>query len=1015
MRLHHLSLTAFGPFAGTETVDFDALNDAGLFLLSGATGAGKTSILDAVCFALYGAVPGVRGVKALRSQHADDQTAPEVVLDFSVRDRTFRVRRSPEWNRPKRRGTGTVTEKASASMIETTGGSEHFLTSRAAEVGLMISELIGMRAAQFQQVAMLPQGDFQRFLHASSQERHDVLQHLFQTDRFARIEEWVNDHSRSLHRRAQGGETEVRRLLHTFAERAEVTLPETLSDDASAATLTDDAVLAWAGGELAAARASLAAAREAHTETEARRVEAHRRLAEQRRTADLVRRRDEAQARVAALEDSAAEAEAHARRLDAHGRAAACLPVLTLLDRAEAELAVAGRAREEAVSALAGLALPGDVDPLVAGADEAGAQALDGEALEAAERRTRRLVTQVEALLPRAELLRATTAGLAGTVDELDRAERQREQVEQSRGALPARLAQARADVAATTALAARVEALALQAEAAADRAEAAASVRSAETELAGHQATVRDRRDAAADARETVQDLAARRLAGIAAELAGRLAEGEPCVVCGSEEHPAPAADGSAPVTQAEQESADAAYDAAQEALLAANEAAGAAQHRLEGLRVRAQGLPAHEAAARLREVQEQQAVADDAAARLPAESARVTAVEEEATRLAEEAANLDTSLATLRQRRDSEQELVLQITAEIAGAVGEDAADDLPGLLRRLSSVVQRLADARSALLAHDQAVERARDLAGQCADTATAHGFGTVEEVRAAVLVETERAGLEHAVAERTEHATAARATLADPDILATGDADGPDLAAQEALAGAADTAAAEASRAYHLLDQRVTALDGLLQRASVALDAWAPVRAEYLRADSMSRLVRGMGSDNQLQMRLSAYVLATRLDQVLDAANERLSHMRDQRYLLQRTGRATRKGAQAGLGLEVVDQWTGDVREPSTLSGGETFVVSLSLALGLADVVTQEAGGTEIETLFVDEGFGTLDADTLDDVMDRLDGLRAGGRTVGVVSHVTELRTRIPAQLHVRKSPRGSSIHAETLVG
>ncbi|MGN6576551.1 MAG: AAA family ATPase, partial [Nocardioides sp.] len=256
MRLHSLSVTAFGPFAGTETVDFDALNDAGLFLLSGATGAGKTSILDAVSFALYGAVPGVRGVKALRSQHADDDTAPEVVLEFSVRERSFRIRRSPEWSRPKRRGTGTVTEKASASMTETTGGGEHFLTSRAAEVGLMVTELIGMRAAQFQQVAMLPQGEFQRFLHASSQERHDVLQHLFQTDRFARIEDWVNDHSRTLHRRAQGGETEVRRLLHTFAERAETALPAALADDAAAAALSADAVLGWAGGELTTCRAA---------------------------------------------------------------------------------------------------------------------------------------------------------------------------------------------------------------------------------------------------------------------------------------------------------------------------------------------------------------------------------------------------------------------------------------------------------------------------------------------------------------------------------------------------------------------------------------------------------------------------------------------------------------------------------------------------------------------------------------------------------------------------------------
>ena len=158
--------------------------------------------------------------------------------------------------------------------------------------------------------------------------------------------------------------------------------------------------------------------------------------------------------------------------------------------------------------------------------------------------------------------------------------------------------------------------------------------------------------------------------------------------------------------------------------------------------------------------------------------------------------------------------------------------------------------------------------------------------------------------------------------------------------------------------------------------------------------MSKLVRGMGSDNQLQMRLSSYVLATRLDQVLAAANERLTQMRDQRYELRRTGRAARRGSQAGLGLEVLDSWTGDVRDPSTLSGGETFVVSLALALGLADVVGHETGGLRVETLFIDEGFGMLDPDTLDDVMDRIDELRAGGRSVGVVSHVTELRGRIP---------------------
>jgi exonuclease SbcC len=291
---------------------------------------------------------------------------------------------------------------------------------------------------------------------------------------------------------------------------------------------------------------------------------------------------------------------------------------------------------------------------------------------------------------------------------------------------------------------------------------------------------------------------------------------------------------------------------------------------------------------------------------------------------------------------------------------------------------------------------------------------HGFDSVDEARSARLDPTEQRRLQERVEERDR--TAARAA----DVLAeAGDPtpeDEPDDLPGLALARAEAVEAASASaRRLHLAEDRATAVASLLDRLREAVETWAPLRDQSLRAEAMSALVRGMGHDNQLQMRLSAYVLATRLDQVVAAANERLGHMRDQRYLLQRTDRAARKGSQAGLGLEIVDQWTGDARDPVTLSGGETFVVSLSLALGLADVVTQEAGGTEIDTLFVDEGFGTLDADTLDDVMDRLDGLRAGGRTVGVVSHVSELRNRIPTQVHVAKGRSGSSLTVTTLVG
>jgi exonuclease SbcC len=310
---------------------------------------------------------------------------------------------------------------------------------------------------------------------------------------------------------------------------------------------------------------------------------------------------------------------------------------------------------------------------------------------------------------------------------------------------------------------------------------------------------------------------------------------------------------------------------------------------------------------------------------------------------------------------------------------------------------------------------AAERVSEVRAHAEDAVTDEGFESFDAVRAALLDERLQRRHEALLAEHARREATARAALDDPALADLSDEPPADLDALAHTAREARETLAAATRELHVAEQRLSAVRSLVDRLDAALTAWAPAREDYELAESMSRLVRGLGGDNQLQMRLSAYVLATRLDQVLDAANERLSHLRDQRYLLQRTDRAARRGSQAGLGLEVVDQWTGDVRDPATLSGGETFVVSLSLALGLADVVTHEAGGVEIETLFVDEGFGALDADTLDDVMDRLDGLRAGGRTVGIVSHVTELRSRIPVQLHVDKTPAGSSIRTLALVG
>jgi exonuclease SbcC len=254
---------------------------------------------------------------------------------------------------------------------------------------------------------------------------------------------------------------------------------------------------------------------------------------------------------------------------------------------------------------------------------------------------------------------------------------------------------------------------------------------------------------------------------------------------------------------------------------------------------------------------------------------------------------------------------------------------------------------------------------------------------------------------------------RGLLGDPELVAAAELTAPDLDTVEAGLAAATDARTAAASERDRARVRHTRLVELGAELGERVAEWRPAAYRHAVATRMAELTSGKAAENRDHMKLSAYVLAARLEQVVAAANARLARMSGGRYLLEHTTDRTRgdlrKGG-GGLGLKVVDTWTMRPREPATLSGGETFICSLALALGLADVVTAEAGGAEIATLFVDEGFGSLDADTLDEVMDVLDDLRDGGRAVGVVSHVAELRARITARLVVTKDRAGSTLAA-----
>jgi exonuclease SbcC len=286
------------------------------------------------------------------------------------------------------------------------------------------------------------------------------------------------------------------------------------------------------------------------------------------------------------------------------------------------------------------------------------------------------------------------------------------------------------------------------------------------------------------------------------------------------------------------------------------------------------------------------------------------------------------------------------------------------------------------------------------------ASAAGFADIEAARAAVRDQGWRKSADEKIREHAASAEAVIQQLAAPDLAVELEPPAQTEAAREAVTAAQqehDKAVGTQGRA----DLRAQQLSTLTPQIAEAVAAVEPLEAKAAAARHLADLANANGTVNQYKMTLSSFVLAARLEEVAAAASERLVKMTAGRYTLAHTDE--RKGARkAGLGLLACDAWTGQDRDTATLSGGETFLASLALALGLADVVTAEAAGTPMEALFVDEGFGTLDEDTLDEVMTVLDGLREGGRMVGIVSHVSELRQRIPARVHVRKGHHGSSV-------
>ena len=883
MRLHSLSLTGVGPFRGRQVIDFDAVSASGLFLIEGPTGAGKTTIIDGIVFALYGSLSGAESdASRMRSHLCDPDERTEVTLEFSIGGVRHTITRNPSYERRKARGEGTTLERAAQTLRVHDDAIPDMREAR--EIGIYLQQRIGLTADQFRRLVVLPQGEFDTLLRAKPRERYETVAGLIDDGFLQRVQEDLKERADEAQRLRADAAAEVERILGVMRERAAEVIEA--SEDSESEDFAPDAVLA-----------------------------------------DIAQRATEA---VRAAEQTSAALQT--RQADEHGA------------RAKAEAAHAARSARAALDQ-ASLA----AGPAVAALDDAGLRSL---ALDLVAQRTRleplaaweaqgeerereraRRHARADELAHRIEAARADAAALP---------ERQRE--------AEAQLASARASADTAEARGSEVERIEALEAALTQRVSTAQAVEATRARVMSAADALQASRDALQAARTAHHDLVRAQLDQRAAHLASLLVEGGECPVCGSTHHPRPAHDSSATLVS----DADVAR---------AQEAAAVAEQRER-----------------------------DAAASLDTARSSLGALEQQ--------------LAVIDTRLDG-------ATAESVGALLTEARDSLleaqaaearvPGLVALLESLTAQSATSVALIegLVADEAAARAEARAydDAIAEETARHREGVGEAATASAALSALAARLDAAEAlQRARSAAAGHSIDADPAVA--------EAALSEAVTAreAAEAAHAQADAWRLRLADAHAALTTHFVELAAARARLEAVGATTEAAVRLGALVTARSPANRRNLTLQAYAVQRRFQSVLEAASVHLERMSSGKFSFvideQAAGRA-----QAGLGIDILDAWTGQTRDPESLSGGETFYASLSLALGLADIVREESGGVSLDTLFVDEGFGSLDADTLSVVLDQLDALRSRGRVVGVISHVSEMKEWVHDRILVVPGPPG----------
>lgn len=1011
MRPQVLTMVAFGPFATKQVIDFTSLGENPLFLINGPTGAGKTTILDAICFALYGKTTGdEREGSQMRCDLAAEDLLTEVSFQFQLGTDGYLIRRVPEQQRLKKSGDGHTVQKSEAQLYRIEPDGEHtpLVATKVSEATVEIELLTGLDVDQFRQVMVLPQGKFRELLMADSKAREKIFSQLFQTHIYRKIEDKLKFQAANIRNAVR----EHRNKRDGMLLNIEVSSDDALRDEISGL----EPRLTQAKVDNEQAKSSLISA--------SKQLEAAKVLIND---FNELGKLEQAQAEFQSNEPLLLQRQ---QQLDSGHKAQQLKPLLdgsaardVELKQAQTLMATAQQAKQQGEQALIEAKKHFDALP---------EQEQQLQQLQQQLQQLSQLVPQLSGL---DELYQAAKqassalqqAKLSGSKSR-EQFDELQQQIEQLKLQIPALEDLAAEQVSAGQA----VSHLSEMIERYQGWLQAKSSVQQTEQQLAQAKQHGQLLRDKFSQAQLTHRQLQLVWHQGQAASLAMQLNEGQPCPVCGSEQHPNLATSDERLPSEEELTQAQQAEENANSSLNQARSEYAALQTRLQE-----QQKLADELQNKLAQYSEQSV--DELQQQLLLKQQLLAKANQGAEQLSQLRSQINEREASAQQQRNAlelERERFQELQQQVSSLQGkvEQAENHIPADYRSLdalqSAIKQLTTDveqrqqtinatrhsyshARELDASHSASVTAAQQSQSQCIElqqqalnelnTALAEqGFDSQQALQQALLPADVLQQIAAEIANEQQQRIENQARLSQLNEKLAQQVT-PNLTEVEQQVQQAQVAQQTAETAWQALQGRMTQLVQTQKQLEQADAAAKQLEDEYAVVGTLADVANGQTGN---KISLQRFVLSVLLDDVLLAASERLQLMSKGRYRLLRKEDRAKGNKASGLELEVEDAYTAKVRPVATLSGGESFMAALSMALGLSDVVQAYAGGIKLDTLFIDEGFGSLDQDSLELAIRTLIDLQSAGRMVGVISHVSEMKEQISSRIEITKSANGS---------